>query len=999
MYIKTLGMFEAQMDYVFFLYGLAFVFLGILAFILHMGKSSKLPWIWLAAFGFLHGINEWIDMLKFVFPGNPVLDLAGLGMMSASFLALLAFGRKALAPVAFASLLIMLAVLLCLGAWSYPNEIPQFIRYGIGFPGAFLSALLLWRQSGCTPCMNLKIAALGLGIYAVVSGLIVPAGTFILSSAINHDTFLNLFGFPVQIVRMVLAVIVALGIWSYYVVHQNFESYAETPIHLPEARKLLLFLAAVSFGGFFLVNAIGDRKEALMVEEFIKTASITAQSVDCIAVASLSGEGSGYDVPLLKQLQNRLNEINTASGHVHLISIRHDAIHFLVDPKDVQASDRSHNRAHHTNVSPLVLTAIQTGKPFVIGSQKDRFGNWITAVIPFGTLTATGEKVYLLFEMDYARWKSELALTRQWVIAIILLSSIFISYYFAASNKIFQISAKLDAEKNLFIGGPVVVIKWKLVGGRWRVTYASGNLHSHLQITPEVMLAREYSFLEEVHPDDQPLFLKGIEKLQHGALTFEHEIRLRHADGSYQWFHLFVLRQYDRHGEWFQGYFTEISSRKEAEKSAVYLATHDVLTGLPTIALLEEFFAKALVAAKLNETKMALMYLDIDRFNRINEVFGHSFGNTFILSIAKRLEKSLRETDTIGRYGGDEFVILVPMQETNDDIALIAEKILREIAQPFTINEETMTISCSIGIAVFPDDGDKIETLMQQADAALAEAKNSGRATYVFASKSENEKIAQRLMIGNYLHTALANGEFSLHYQPQIDFKSNRVTGAEALLRWNNPVLGNVSPEIFIPIAEEIGLIVPIGEWVLEEACRQNRLWQQQGSEGLSIAVNMSSLQLKRPDFISTVKSVLERTSLSPEFLELELTESVLANEQDIIIVQLRELQKMGITISIDDFGTGYSNFLYLKRFSVSKLKIDRSFIASLEQEAESRAIVDTMIQFAKTLRLITIAEGVEDQGQLDILGEYGCNEIQGYYFSKPLLPSAFEAYVLLKNT
>lgn len=996
MYIKTLGIFDTQMDYIFFIYGLAFIFLGVLSLILHTDKSSKLPWIWLAAFGFLHGINEWIDMIKIVSPDNPILEPVGIGMMIVSFLSLLAFGWKAL-PIKMSIFFPpLLFIAFILAFWQNPGELAQIVRYFIGFPGAFLGAVLLWRHSKLISCVNLKIAALGLGIYAIASGFVVPAGTFFLSAEINYDSFLKLFEFPVQLLRMVSAITISLGVWSYYVIHQNFESYSETPIHLPEARKLLLFLGGVCLGGFFLVNMAGERKEALMAEEFIGRATMASKVIDRKAVASLASEEKGSATPLYKQLKKQLSEVYTGSGNIRLITIRNGNIRFLVNPADFHASDTVSSTTYYNEINPLLLEAVQKYKSFIIGPQKD---NRVTAVIPFGNLLATGENIYLLYDSDYTEWKHEIVLTRQLVIVILLLLSIFISYFFAASNQLYQLNAKLDSEKKLFFGGPVIIIKWKLSGEHWRVTYVSGNLQSHLQIIPYEMMKSGYSLLDEVHPDDQILFIKGIEELQNGLSAFEHDIRLHHADGSYRWFHLYVLRQIDKGGEWFQGYFTEISSRKEAEESAVFLATHDILTGFPKIILLEEFFTKSIVAAKHNNSKVALMYLDIDRFNRINETFGHAFGNNFLLEISKRLKKILHDTDTIGRDGGDEFVILIPMVEGNDDIALIAEKILREISHPFTINNEIMTISCSIGIAVFPDDGNEIELLMQQADAALAEAKNSGRSTYAFSSKSENDKIAQRLKIGNLLYTALANGEFTLHYQPQIDLISKRVTGTEALLRWDNPVLGSVSPAVFIPIAEEIGMIVPIGEWVLEEACRQNKAWQQQGFEELSVAVNMSSLQLKRPDFVSTVKSILERTSLSPHLLELELTESILVDEQDTIMVKLRELQEMGISISIDDFGTGYSNFLYLKRFSVTKLKIDQSFISEIEREdGESRAIVETMIQFAKTLRMTTVAEGVEEKGQLEILSECGCDKIQGYYFSKPLSPAAFEAYYSSKT-
>ncbi|MCK9372330.1 MAG: GGDEF and EAL domain-containing protein [Sulfuricurvum sp.] len=988
------------MDYIFFVYGLAFILLGVVSLILYNEKSSLISWIWLAAFGFLHGLNEWMDMFKLLSLDNPIFEWIGQGTLVGSFFALIFFGKKLVSRKKFIYFSTLMGGIFLFYLWQYPDDFFQLLRYVFGFTGALFSALLLWHYAKRMKYIQLKFAAVGMGLYAIAAGLIVPVGTIPLSLIMNYETFLEVLGFPVQVLRLLSALMIVIGVWTYYLNHRHNENETKALIYPMEARKLFFIFGFVTLGGFFLVNYMGERREALMVKELLARTTVVSRAIDIDAVRSLQCDTSDIGNPSYEQLKIWLSTVNVASRFAYMLTIRHGMVHFLVDSEKLGSSDYSPPGQHYEETSADFFNALQKNKPFIIGPETDHWGRWITVVVPLGGLLSDGGNVYFAFDIDYDSWKNEIAGTRQLAMAILFLISTLMIYFFAASNKIIQINTMLNTERNLFIGGPAIIIKWKIFDERWRVIYVSANIYGHLSLKEEEMRSSRTSFLEQIHPDDQILFISGLEKLRKSLPEFEEEIRVRHADGSYRWFHVFVIRQTDRSGEWFQGYFTEISSRKEAEESAVYLATHDVLTGFPKTLLLEELFLKSIATAKRNGDKVALMYLDIDRFNRINETFGHAFGNDLILAISKRLKNLLREMDSIAREGGDEFVILIPMLEKKEKVSGIAEKILREISRPFTLKNESITLSCSIGIAVFPDDGEGIGILMQQADTALMEAKNSGRSTYAFSSKSANEKIAQRLMIENQLHFALLNGELSLHYQPQIDVESEKVVGVEALLRWNNPLLGSVSPAVFIPIAEECGLIVPIGEWVLEEACRQNKEWESIGFEPIVMAVNMSYIQLKRPDFIATLRGILERTSLEAAYLELELTESTLADDNVNIITKLQEIRDLGVAISIDDFGTGYSNFLYLKKFNVSKLKIDQSFIFTLEgEDGESRAIVNTMIQFAKTLQLTTIAEGVEKRGQFDILEACGCDEIQGYYFSRPLPPQEFVTYFKIKRT
>lgn len=993
MYYKTLSWFDTQIDYIFFIYGLAFMVLGIAAAILHLRKTSPIPWIWLALFGFLHGINEWIDLLKLAWWPDGSMDTVGHVLAGLSFVSLLMFGLHRYHTKTALSVAGGLLGVAAWGIWHHPADIGPLIRYVLGFPAAMLAAVQFRHYGIRQRCKHLKITSVTFVLYALAAGAIVPEGTILFSSWLNHASFLESFGFPIQLFRMALALVASFSIWSYYLIHQNFDNDSIAPIHPPLANKLMMAMLLIVIMGYFFVNLLGERKESLMVSEFSTRATIASQVIDRHAITGLQGDKRDLQTPQYMHLKKWLADVNVASRFAYLMTVRKGNVYFLVDSEPADSPECSPPGQLYEETTAAFFAGLQSQQSFIIGPEKDRWGTYITAAVPLGPLLHAGEPVYLLFDIDYSGWKNDVSISRQFAILATLLFIALVTYFTAASNRIFHANARLGAERNLFIGGPAVVIKWKLLPERWQVIYVSANLSAHLGIRTEAMLQNGYSFLSQIHADDQDALNEALQYLQDGS-EHEQELRLRHADGSYRWFHLFVIHHTDSYNEWYQGYLTEISSRKEAEENAAYLASHDVLTGLPRLTILEEVFTGTTALAKNEHRKTALMYLDLDRFSRINEAYGHAFGNDLILALRNRLRELLPQAATIGREGGDEFIIIIPSFDHNSEIAHIAETIHQGLLHPVHAHAQNFTLSCSIGISIFPDDGADLGTLMQQADAALAEAKNEGRGMYVFASRTTNEKVAERVMIEHQLQSALARGEFSLQYQPKIDCSSGRVTGAEALLRWKNPALGNVSPAVFIPLAEESGLITAIGEWVLYEAVAQNCRWRDSGLPPIIMAVNMSALQLKRSDFIATIRKVLEMTSLDPRHLELELTESILANEHDRIISTLHTLRNMGISVSIDDFGTGYSNFLYLKQFNVTKLKIDCSFISTIETDEEVQNIVDTMIKFAGTLGLVTIAEGVETAGQLELLARFGCDEIQGFYFSRPLDPADFELFL-----
>ena len=442
-------------------------------------------------------------------------------------------------------------------------------------------------------------------------------------------------------------------------------------------------------------------------------------------------------------------------------------------------------------------------------------------------------------------------------------------------------------------------------------------------------------------------------------------------------------------------YHRDITERKAAEERIQFLAYYDALTELPHRALLQDRLDNALAGARRRGEKIALMFLDLDQFKAINDAFGHSFGDFLLKDVAKRIRQCGREQDTAARVGGDEFLILLGSVKDAADVAIAAQRIMAALNENFVVRGQSLNVSCSVGVSMFPEHGADSETLIRNAEAAMGCAKNDGRGKMRFFTDEMNAEAVERLTMDRNLRLALDREEFFLVYQPQIDIETGRITGLEALIRWQQPEMGLITPDRFISIAENNGLIIPIGEWVLRTACAQAKKWQDDGLIAVPVAVNVSAVQFRQEGFTALIRSVLNDTGLSPEYLELEMTESLLLSNADVVFATLKGLKEMGLQLAIDDFGTGYSSLSYLKQFPVGKLKIDRSFIREIAVDSNDAAITTAIISMAKSLHLRVIAEGVEDKAQLSFLQEHKCDEIQGYYFSKPISPdeAAFMLY------
>ena len=492
---------------------------------------------------------------------------------------------------------------------------------------------------------------------------------------------------------------------------------------------------------------------------------------------------------------------------------------------------------------------------------------------------------------------------------------------------------------------------------------------------------------ERIHPDDCASLKAKLGDVESGeTLSAELDFRVLLPDGEVRWVHNKAEMEYHDTGPLrMTGVLQDISERKRFEQKLSEMASYDTLTGLPNRNLLNDRLVQSLAHARRSDGLMAVGFVDLDRFKIINDTLGHDAGDELLKEIARRLSDCLRSSDTVARQGGDEFVVVLNDLARPEDATIVAQKLLDALSPPMTLNGREIVPGASLGFALYPQDGDNLQALLMSADKAMYAAKQAGRGQFRFFDPELNRAANDWLEVGAELHHALERGEFELHYQPKVDLRSGAITGVEALLRWRSPDMGLVPPNKFIPILEETGLILEVGEWVIARACRQARLWQEQGLPPLRIAVNLSPRQFQQRDLAQRIRTIIDQPDFLPEYLELEITESMVMQHVERAIATLEELRQIGIHIAIDDFGTGYSSLAVLKRFPVDCLKVDRSFVRDIPDDVDDMAITRAVILLAHSLDLSVVAEGVETEAQREFLVDCGCDEMQGFLFSRPL--------------
>lgn len=554
--------------------------------------------------------------------------------------------------------------------------------------------------------------------------------------------------------------------------------------------------------------------------------------------------------------------------------------------------------------------------------------------------------------------------------------------------------------------------EWELATGRFRLSDEGQSILGMAQGEP---VETWDAYLQAIHPEEQAGAREALAAAVANRTRVSLDHRICRPDGSIRIIHQEGELACDDAGEprALIGTLQDITERKRAQEHLDFLAYYDSLTGLPNRLLYRDRLRQAVAEAQRHGNMAATLLLDLDRFKLINDTMGHQQGDRLLQEVADRLKTCVRSSDSIGRLkgggeardeamsvarlGGDEFTILLNRIAGAPDAAKVGRRMLEALSKPFHLDGQEVFVTASIGISLFPLDGESADQLLKNADTAMYHAKQSGRSNYQFYSQSMNATAGERLAIENRLHKALEREEFLLHYQPLLSLETGRIIGSEALVRWQHPELGLVSPAQFIPIAEETGLIVKLGEWVLEKACAQTRAWHEMGFGGLRIAVNLSARQFQRQNLLQVITRTLLSTDLHPHCLDLELTESMMMQDGDSAIGTLRDLRSLGVRLSMDDFGTGYSSLSYLRRLPLDTLKIDRSFVKDSTSNQEDATIITAIIAMAHSLKLQVLAEGIETQAQLAFLHGQGCDEAQGFYFSKPV--PVEEMTGLLKTT
>ncbi len=536
-------------------------------------------------------------------------------------------------------------------------------------------------------------------------------------------------------------------------------------------------------------------------------------------------------------------------------------------------------------------------------------------------------------------------------------------------------------------------------------------------VSPSVKILRGYEPEEVMQQDLSDAFapssldkamkiLSAIMELEksatHEALDRTIQLEIRRKDGNTVWTetNFSVVRDKKKQSVGILGVSRDITERKQAEKRIEYLATHDNLTQLPNRMMFSHMLNQAIKSAKRHQQQFALLFIDLDRFKIVNDTMGHDTGDELLKEMAKRFRQTLRAVDVVGRpnekedivgrLGGDEFIILIEKVTDLADVSTVAQKVLNTVMKPMMLLGEECRVTASIGISIYPRDGEDEQTLMKKADMAMYFAKEEGKNTFQFYSQNIQSQSFERFSIETNLRRALERNELSLEYQAKLDFKTGRITGVEALLRWNNAQLGPITPTQFIPVAEETGMIVPIGRWVLKTACAQNIAWQRQGLPPISVGVNLSFRQLMDEKIVDDIKAALKESGMAPNLLELEITESMIMFKPVRLMDVLISIKSIGVKLALDDFGTGYSSLAQIKHLPIDTIKVDRSFIRNLSHDSGDKAIIEAIIAMGKTLSLNVVAEGVETPEQDKFLREKICDEMQGFYFSKPVAPDQF---------
>ncbi len=779
-------------------------------------------------------------------------------------------------------------------------------------------------------------------------------------------------------------------------------------------------MVALLTGGWTFVNVVtgagGDLERANLLSDV--TIAATSFEFDLDELRNLKGSKEDSSSPVFAAVRDKLKHIRRhipEARFIYLMGQRGGAVFFLADAEEPASPDYSPPGQAYPEASPTLLRVFSAAVPMIESPYHDRWGDWVSGLAPV-TDSATGKVLAVLgIDIPASHWNQQIE--RYGLVAALivgLFAAVFgTALFFQARSqrRIAVLNIRLKAEvdelakSNRIVENSSTVLFRMTASPSWPLSYVSHNIDRY-GYGADALSAPLLAWTDLCHPDDTPSMREDLDELQTGKTGVIHrKRRFKKQDNSWAWVDVSLTPVRDETGHLLavEGIMSDISDTKNAEDRIAHAANHDGLTGLLSRAAFMDRLRLAFAAARRRGNSFAVLYLDIDHFKDINDTFGHKNGDLFLQMVSDRLSATLREVDALGhfsvaRFGGDEFAILETDVTDPSDAGALAQRLVKTLAEPFKLDSSDIHATVSIGISLYDGTIAEANDLLMQADLALYRAKEAGRDQFHFHSADLDAKVRERVAIGEELHNALKNGELELYYQPQVETPSGKITGVEALMRWNHPTRGMVSPGQFIPIAEKTGVIAAMGTWAIEEACGQVERWRAEGIAVPSMGVNVSAVQFRNPAaLLAVVENALRRWDIGRGVLELELTESLLIEATEAHSDTLDRLREIGVRIAIDDFGTGYSSLEYLHAYPIDRLKIAQQFMRRVPGDAGDNAIVKATVDLANALKLDIIAEGVETREQLDFLSKAGCRTIQGYYFSRPV-PAKAAAQILSRG-
>lgn len=996
------GFLRGQIDYALFVYGLGFILVAVPCFLLCRNGKGRFPWSWLGLFAIATGVNEWLALIAYVFSDAPLFSAIRAIVAVVAALFLIQYGvlgiahglqrvvhRRSIPPLV--SAIATLAI-------AYVAGIANASRV-LMVGGALLGALgfLLSKNPSKSVRRWLSVSAAAMLLFGIARAIMpqAPLAPAIISAT---PTLLEAVGIYIYLALSGLVMLFAAAAWTHAQASRCAEiGVPRCSVSMKPATWTTATIILLTVMGWLMTQTI-DRYSENEGRRFLLSRTMTTVSgINPDRVKGLKGTSEDLkstDFEVLKKQLQRTHRVNNDCRFVYIMGERNGKIVFLVDAEPENSKDYSPPGQVYEDATPELKNIFRNAEPFVEGPVVDDWGEWVSGLAAIKDPNTNRVLGVLGIDIDAGNWMHTIALYRFLAITITASMCALVLAFSMAWQKsretvlrIAEIKTRDEkAIRNITstLGEGVFVLD-----GQGIITFINPEACRLLGWTEDETIGKhihQITTFRKADGSELPVTRYPVLNVLELGTAFrvdDHSMLRRDGSGfPVSYVSTPILEDGKIVGS--VTAFQDITERKSAEATIKQMAYFDQLTSLPNRMLFHDRLKMALANSGRGEEALAILFLDLDHFKTINDTLGHAIGDQLLQVVSARLTSLLREGDTVARLGGDEFTLLLPRLSSSADAITVAEKVLAALKPAIEINGHELHVTGSIGIAVHPSDGMDADTLLKNADTAMYRAKESGRDTYQLYTKAMNARALERLSLENNLRRALENNEFLVYYQPQVNVENGSFVGVEALARWLHPTEGLIQPNKFIQIAEEMGLILPMGERILRKACEQGVAWREAGLPPVRFSVNLSMRQFHQQDVVSMISKGLHESGFEPHMLELEITESVAMRNAKRTIKTLRTLKEMGVRIAIDDFGTGYSSLSHLKRFPIDTLKIANSFMKDVGINAESSAIAATIIVLGRSLGLNTIAEGVEREEQLAFLKMHRCNEAQGFLFGRP---------------